>query len=38
MKRKWVTQDLDGRALAITAVGRREMRLRFGLSDPSAAL
>jgi len=38
MKRKWVVQDLDSRALAITAVGRREMRLRFGLPDPSAAL
>jgi DNA-binding transcriptional ArsR family regulator len=37
LKRKWVVQDLDGRALAITAVGRREMRLRFGLADPSAA-
>jgi DNA-binding transcriptional ArsR family regulator len=37
MKRKWVVQDLDSRALAITAVGRREMRLRFGLPDQVAA-
>jgi|SRR5215472_5568615 len=31
LKRKWVTQDLDSRALAITSVGRREMLARFGL-------
>ena len=31
LKRKWVTQDLDSRALAITGVGRREMLARFGL-------
>jgi DNA-binding transcriptional ArsR family regulator len=33
MKRKWVIQDLDGRALTITKVGRREMLARFGLHD-----
>jgi DNA-binding transcriptional ArsR family regulator len=33
MKRKWVIQELDSRALAITGVGRREMRKRFGLHD-----
>jgi DNA-binding transcriptional ArsR family regulator len=33
MKRKWVIQELDSRALAITKVGRREMRKRFGLHD-----
>jgi DNA-binding transcriptional ArsR family regulator len=33
IKRKWVMQELDSRALAITKVGRREMRIRFGLPD-----
>ncbi len=31
LKKKWVTPDLDSRALAITAVGRREMLARLGL-------
>ncbi len=31
LKKKWVTQDLDSRALTITNVGRREMRARFDL-------
>jgi len=31
LKRKWVVQDLDSRALSVTSVGRREMRVRFGL-------
>jgi DNA-binding transcriptional ArsR family regulator len=31
LTQKWVTQDLDGRALAITSRGRREMQIRFGL-------
>lgn len=31
LKRKWVIQDLDSRALAITSLGRREMRSRFGV-------
>jgi DNA-binding transcriptional ArsR family regulator len=31
LKRKWVVQDLDTRALEVTAVGRREMLARFGL-------
>jgi len=31
LKRKWVTQDLDSRALGITSRGRREMLARFGL-------
>jgi DNA-binding transcriptional ArsR family regulator len=30
-KRKWVSQDLDSRALSITSLGRREMLARFGL-------
>jgi DNA-binding transcriptional ArsR family regulator len=31
LKRKWVVQDLDSRALSITSFGRREMLSRFGL-------
>jgi DNA-binding transcriptional ArsR family regulator len=31
LKRKWVIQDLDGRALNVTRRGRREMLTRFGL-------
>jgi len=31
LKRKWVVQDLDSRALGITRAGRREMQTRFGL-------
>ncbi len=33
LRRKWVIQELDSRALAITAAGRRELRARFGLRD-----
>ena len=33
LKRKWVVQELDSRALSVTAAGRREMRARFGLQD-----
>jgi len=29
--RRWVTQDLDDRALNITSIGRREMQRRFHL-------
>ena len=32
LKRKWVIQDLDSRALTVTSLGRREMLNRFGLS------
>jgi DNA-binding transcriptional ArsR family regulator len=32
LKRKWVLQDLDSRALSVTGLGRREMLIRFGLS------
>jgi DNA-binding transcriptional ArsR family regulator len=32
LKKRWVTQDLDSRALAVTAFGRRELSNRFGLS------
>jgi DNA-binding transcriptional ArsR family regulator len=31
LKKRWVTQDLDSRALAVTSFGRREMLNRFGL-------
>jgi DNA-binding transcriptional ArsR family regulator len=31
LKRKWVIQDLDSRALSVTSLGRREMLTRFGL-------
>jgi DNA-binding transcriptional ArsR family regulator len=32
LKRKWLVQDLDSRALAVTSFGRRELHKRFGLS------
>jgi DNA-binding transcriptional ArsR family regulator len=31
LKRKWVVQDLNSRALDVTSLGRREMRSRFGI-------
>jgi DNA-binding transcriptional ArsR family regulator len=31
LKRKWMLQDLDSRALGVTNLGRREMMARFGL-------
>jgi hypothetical protein len=31
LKRKWLVQDLDSRALSVTNIGRREMQSRFGL-------
>ena len=31
LKRKWVTRELDSRALSVTSLGRREMLARFGL-------
>jgi len=31
LKRRWVIQDLDSRALGVTTFGRREMLARFGL-------
>jgi hypothetical protein len=30
LKRKWVVQDLDSRALTITSLGRREMSVLWG--------
>ncbi|MBZ9781849.1 metalloregulator ArsR/SmtB family transcription factor [Pseudomonas sp. REP124] len=35
IRRKWVTQDLDSRALALTALGRKEISARFGLVVPA---
>ena len=31
VKRRWLIQDLDGRALSVTRFGRRELLARFGL-------
>ncbi len=31
LKRKWVTQDLDSRALRVTRVGERELNRQFGI-------
>jgi hypothetical protein len=31
LKQKWFVQNLDSRALALTALGRRQLRARFGL-------
>jgi len=31
LKRKWVIQDLDSRALGVTSLGRREVLARFGV-------
>jgi DNA-binding transcriptional ArsR family regulator len=33
LKRSWLVQDLDSRALTITKLGRRELLTRFGLHD-----
>lgn len=33
LRRKWLVQELDSRALAVTAAGRREMARRFGLTS-----
>ncbi|TWC56049.1 ArsR family transcriptional regulator [Pseudomonas sp. SJZ080] len=34
IKRQWVTQDLDSRALALTATGRKELSSRFAVELP----
>jgi DNA-binding transcriptional ArsR family regulator len=33
LKKRWVVPELDSRALSVTAAGRRDMRVRFGLQD-----
>jgi hypothetical protein len=35
IKRKWLTQDLDSRALALTAAGRKELGSRFAIELPA---
>ena len=37
IKRRWVTQDLDSRALALTSHGRRELAARFGVNFGASA-
>ena len=32
IRKKWVTQELDSRALSVTSVGRREMRAKLGVA------
>ena len=32
LRKRWVTQDLDSRALSLTSAGRREFLARFGVS------
>ncbi len=34
LRKKWVTQDLDSRALWVTALGRRQLRARLGVEPP----
>ncbi len=36
LKRKWMLQDLDSRALTVTNAGRRELRARFGIEEKTA--
>jgi hypothetical protein len=31
LDKKWVSQELDSRALRVTRIGQRELRARFGL-------
>lgn len=31
LKKKWVAQDLDSRALRVTSLGQRELKARFGI-------
>lgn len=37
IRRKWVAQDLDSRAIRVTNTGRREMLARFGVEVQSSA-
>ncbi len=37
LKRRWVVQDADSRALRVTPLGEREMRARFQLQDAQRA-
>ena len=31
IRKKWVTEELDSRALSVTSLGRRELQVRFGV-------
>lgn len=37
LKRKWVVQDLDSRALEVTRLGRREMLSNFGITPAGSS-
>ncbi len=37
LRKRWVTQDLDSRALTLTRTGERELQTRFGLASAAAA-
>jgi DNA-binding transcriptional ArsR family regulator len=36
LRKRWVAQDLDSRALSVTRLGEREFQTRFGLSEAAA--
>ena len=38
LKRRWVVQDLDSRALSVTRMGQREMQARFDLRAVRASV
>jgi DNA-binding transcriptional ArsR family regulator len=38
LRQKWFLQDLDSRALTLTAAGRRHLQSRFGLKMPGEAM
>jgi DNA-binding transcriptional ArsR family regulator len=38
LRKRWVTQDLDSRALSVTRLGERELQARFGLAAATFAL
>jgi DNA-binding transcriptional ArsR family regulator len=38
LRQKWFTQDLDSRALTLTAAGRRHLQSRFGLRTSADAM
>lgn len=33
LRRRWITRDLDSRALCVTGAGKRELRARFGIES-----
>ncbi|HET9835431.1 MAG TPA: helix-turn-helix domain-containing protein [Rhodanobacteraceae bacterium] len=35
LRRKWITRDLDSRALSVTNTGKRELRARLGVEVPA---